>query len=141
MADAYGANTTKALAGSPSSRCEAEYGGRVKVTHDTYTFASAASGFTVEVGRLKPGEVYVDGYIIGADLGSATTLIMGDAGSTNRYLTATVFTTAGQTTACRAAAGIGYKNDTAVDIPIYITTGVEEATGAIEVVIFKAARS
>lgn len=138
--DAYGVNTTIALAGSPDSRCEAEYGGRVKVTHDTYTFASAAIGFTVQVGVLKPGEVYVDGFIHGADLGSATTLILGDAGDTDRYLAATVFTTANQVTACRKAEGLGYKNETAVDIPIYITTGVEEASGAIEVVITKAGR-
>ena len=138
--DAYGVNTTIALAGSPDSRCEAEYGGRVKVTHDTYTFASAASGFTVQVGVLKPGEVYVDGFIHGGDLGSATTLILGDAGDTDRYLAATVFTTANQVTACRKAEGLGYKNSTAVDIPIYLTTGVEEATGSVEVVIFKAGR-
>lgn len=141
MPDAYGANRTKQLAGSPSDRLGAEWGGRVKATHETYTFASAAVGFTVEVGVLKPGEVYLDGFIIGADLGSATTLILGDAGDTDRYLQATVFTTAGQKTACRDAAGVGYKNSTAVDIPIYVTTGVEEATGAIEVVIFKAARA
>ena len=88
--DAYGANTTKALAGDPSSRVEAEWGGRVKVTHETYTFASAAVAFTVQVGVLKPGEVYIDGFIHGADLGSATTLTLGDAGDADRYLAATV---------------------------------------------------
>lgn len=138
--DAYGTNTTKALAGSPSSRCEAEYGGQVRTDTETYTFASAAVGFTVQVGVLKPGEVYVDGYITAADLGSATTLQLGDAGDTDRYLAATVFTTVDQVTDCRAFAGVGYKNDTAVEIPIYVTTGVEEASGAIKVVIKKAGR-
>jgi len=139
--DAYGANTTKALAGDPSSRVEAEWGGRVKVTHETYTFASAADTFTVQVGVLKPGEVYIDGFIHAADLGSATTLTLGDAGDADRYLAATVFTTDKQVTACRKADGLGYKNSTAVDIPLFLTVGVEEASGAVEVVIFKAARS
>lgn len=137
---ASGANYTKAAAGSPSDRLGAEWGGGMKATHETYTFASAAIATTVNVGVLKPGEVYLMGYIHSADLGSATTLIMGDAGDTDRYLTSTVFTTAGQKTLCMELTGMGYKNDTAVDIPIYITTGVEEASGAIEVIIFKAAR-
>jgi len=140
MGTVYGANYTKALAGDPSDRLGAEYGGRVKAIHDSYTFASAGTGTIVVVGVLKPGEVYVDGFIHGADLGSATTLQMGISGATDKFLAATVFTTANQVTACRAAAGLGYKNDTAADIPIIITTGTEEATGAIEVVIFKASR-
>lgn len=138
MAD--GTNYAKAAAGSPSDRLGAEWGGTLKVTHETYTFASAAIGTLVNVGVLKPGEVFIDGFIHGADLGSATTLQLGDAGDDDRYLAATVFTTANQVTACRKAEGLGYKNDTAVDIPIVLKTGVEEASGAVEVVIFKAGR-
>lgn len=137
---ANGANYTKAVAGSPSDRLGAEWGGCLKVTYETYTFASAASGTTVNVGVLKPGEVFIDGFILGADLGSATTLQLGDAGDDDRYLAATVFTTANQVTACRKSEGLGYKNDTAVDIPIVLKTGVEEATGAVKVIIKKAAR-
>lgn len=140
MGTVYGANYTKALAGDPSDRLGAEYGGRVKAIHDSYTLASAASGTIIGVGVLKPGEVYIGGFIVGADLGSATTLEMGISGDTNKFLAATVFTTAGQHTWCVATDGLGYKNDTAVDVEIIITTGVEEASGAIEVVIFKASR-
>lgn len=136
MAD--GANYTKHAAPAPASYMDAEWGGRVVATHDSYTFASAAAATAVNVGVLKPGEVFLTGWVIGADLGSATTLTLGDAGNAARYLAATVFTTAGQCTQCTAAAGIGYKNSTTADIPIFLTTGVEEATGAVEVIILKA---
>ncbi len=137
MADAL--NYAKSQAPTPANLMGAEWGGKVRATVDTYTFASMAIAGVVNVGVLKPGEVYLDGFIQGADLGSATTLIMGDAGDVDRYLAATVFTTAGQVTPCRASTGLGYKNSTAVDIPIFITTGVEEASGAITVVIKKLA--
>jgi hypothetical protein len=117
----------------------AEWGGKVRATHDSYTFASAIATFTVNVGVLKPGEVYIDGFIFSADLGSATTLTLGSGTTADRFLAATVFTTAGQVTACRASAGLGYKNDTDDDIPIFITVGAETANGAIEVVIYKLA--
>ena len=134
---ASGANYTKYAAPATADFMGAEWGGKVRATHDTYTFASMAVAGVVNVGVLRPGEVYLDGFIFAADLGSASTLIMGDAGDTDRYLAATVFTTTGQVTACRASAGIGFKNDTVVDIPIYLTVGVEEVSGAIEVVIYK----
>ena len=133
--DAYGTNTTIYNTPGPTSYMGAEFGGKVRAMHDTYTFASAAAGYTVQVGVLKPGEVFLIGWIKGADLGSATALQMGDAGDTDRYLEATVFTTAGQLTVCARDLGIGYKNGTTVDIPIYLTTSVEEASGAIEVII------
>lgn len=139
MADANGANYAISQAPTPSTLMGAEWGGKVRATHDSYTFASAIATFTVNVGVLKPGEVYIDGFIQGADLGSATTLTMGSGTTADRFLAATVFTTAGQVTACRAAAGLGYKNDTAVDIPIFVTVGAETANGAIEVVIYKLA--
>ncbi len=137
---ANGTNYAKYAAPDPANFMGAEWGGRVRATHESYTFASAAIATEVNVGVLKPGEVYLDGFIHGADLGSATTLQLGDAGDDDRYLAATVFTTANQVTACRKAEGLGYKNDTNDDIPIVLKTGAEEATGAVEVVIFKAGR-
>lgn len=134
---ANGTNYAKALAPAIGSLMGAEWGGKVRATHDSYTFASGAVGLTVNVGVLKPGEVYIDGFIHGADLGSATTLTLGDAGDADRYLAATVFTTANQVTRCNKAEGLGYKNDTDDDIPLFLTVGVEEATGTVEVVIFK----
>lgn len=136
---ASGVNYTKYASPSPSSFMGAEWGGKVRATHDTYTFASATIGTEVNVGVLMPGEVFLFGKIIGADLGSATTLQLGDAGDDDRYLAATVFATAGQVTNCAKAEGVGYKNETTSPIPIVLKTGAEVATGAVEVIILKAA--
>jgi len=136
---ASGTNYTKYSAPSPATFMGSEWGGKVRATHDSYTFASAAIGTLVNVGVLMPGEVFLTGWVIGADLGSATTLQLGDAGDDDRYLAATVFTTGGQCTQCAKAEGVGYKNTTTSPIPIILKTGTEEATGAVEVIILKAA--
>lgn len=136
---ASGANYTKYAAPSPATFMGAEWGGKVRATHDSYTFASAAKDTEVNVGVLMPGEVFLTGWVIGADLGSATTLQLGDSGDDDRYLAATVFTTAGQCTQCAKAEGVGYKNTTTSPIPLVLKTGTEEATGAVEVIILKAA--
>ena len=132
----YGENYTKFLAASPANLLGAEYEGKVRATHDTYTFASAAADTEVVVGILKKGEVFLAGLVIGADLGSATTLQLGDAGDDDRYMAATVFTTAGQASWATRSNGVGYK--ATEDTHIILKTGVEEATGAVEVVILKA---
>ena len=136
---ASGTNYTKYSAPSPATFMGAEWGGKVRATHDSYTFANAAIGTLVNVGVLMPGEVFLTGWVIGADLGSATTLQLGDAGDDDRYLAATVFTTEGQATQCVKADGVGYKNTTTSPIPLILKTGVEEATGAVKVIILKAA--
>ena len=136
---ASGANYTKYASPAPATFMGSEWGGKVRATHDSYTFANAAIGTLVNVGVLMPGEVFLTGWVIGADLGSATTLQLGDAGDDDRYLAATVFTTEGQCTQCAKAEGVGYKNTTTSPIPIILKTGVEEATGAVEVIILKAA--
>ena len=136
---ASGANYTKYAAPSPATFMGAEWGGKVRATHDSYTFASATIATEVNVGVLMPGEVFLTGWVIGADLGSATTLQLGDAGDDDRYLAATVFTTAGQATQCVKVDGVGYKNTTTTPIPLVLKTGTEEATGAVEVIILKAA--
>ena len=137
---ASGTNYTKYAAPSPATFMGAEWGGKVRATHDSYTFASAAKDTEVNVGVLMPGEVFLTGWVIGAALGgSATTLQLGDAGDDDRYLAATVFATAGQCTQCGKVDGVGYKNTTTTPIPLVLKTGTEEATGAVEVIILKAA--
>ncbi len=136
---ASGTNYTKYASPAPATFMGSEWGGKVRATHDTYTFASAAKDTEVNVGVLMPGEVFLTGWVIGADLGSATTLQLGDSGDDDRYLAATVFTTAGQCTQCAKAEGVGYKNTTSTPIPLVLKTGTEEATGAVEVIILKAA--
>ena len=136
---ASGTNYTKYAAPSPATFMGAEWGGKVRATHDTYTFASAAADTEVNVGVLMPGEVFLTGWVIGAALGSTTTLKLGDSGDDDRYLAATAFATAGQCTQCAKAEGVGYKNTTTSPIPLVLKTGTEEAVGAVEVIILKAA--
>ena len=49
---ASGTNYTKYAAPSPATFMGAEWGGKVRATHDTYTFASAAADTEVNVGVL-----------------------------------------------------------------------------------------
>ena len=136
---ASGTNYTKYSAPSPATFMGAEWGGKVRATHDSYTFASAAKDTEVNVGVLMPGEVFLTGWVIGAALGSGTTLQLGDSGDNDRYLAATVFNTAGQCTQCAKAEGVGYKNTTTSPIPLVLKTGAAEAVGAVDVIILKAA--
>lgn len=130
-------NYTKYAAAAPANFLGPEFEGRLRGILDKYTLASAASGTIVNVGILRAGEVFFSADLTGADLGSATTLQVGDTeldGSAvladdDRYLAATVFTTANQLTNCNAAAGRGYK--ATKDMIIQIKTGVEEASGLI----------
>ena len=71
----------------------ARNGAARSVAHESYTFAARHRPL-VNVGVFDAGESLSDGLGIGADLGSATTLQLGDAGDDDRYLAATVFTTA-----------------------------------------------
>jgi len=138
---AEGTNYAKYASPNPSSFMGAEWKGKVRAIVENYTFASSAIGTIVNVGILAKDEVFLEGYVTGADIGSATTLQLGDTeldGSASiadddRYLAATVFTTANQRTACDAAAGRGYK--ATKDMILQLKTGVEEATGLVNVVI------
>ena len=132
-----GSNYTKFAAPVPATYLGAEWNGKVRATYDTYTFASEAIGTTVNVGVLKPGEVFLGAILTNAALGASTTLQLGDAGNTSRYIVATSTSSAGSITAC-AQTGIGYKNSTTADIPLYITTAGGTATGQFSIVIFKA---
>ena len=139
MSEVMGINFTKAASPVLNSLLGADWRGKVRVCMDRYEAASLAAGSTIKVAQAKKDEVFVIGFVIADDLSSAGTLILGDSGDPDRFLAATVFTTAGQCTQCAKAEGVGYKNTTTSPIPIILKTGVEEATGAVEVIILKAA--
>ena len=137
---ANGTNYAKVVSPVPATYLGPEQGGDVHVDYDTYTFASEASGTSVNVGNLKPGEIFLYALIIAAALGSGVTGQLGDAGDDDRYLPATAMNTGGLITqAARAGTGlgVGYKNDTTADIPLVFKTGGAAATGRIDVIIFK----
>lgn len=143
MSDVKTVEYTKAVAPAPATYLGTEYEGRVKCILGTYTAASLPSGSTIRIGILRKGETFLMGWVTGADLSSAGTLALGDiklsdgstVGNAARYMAATVFTTAGQMTASNAAAGRAYT--ATEDMILTLTTGVEEMTGLINVIIFK----
>ena len=122
---------------APASYMGPEWEGKLRVTHDSYTFASAAAATTVNVGVLRPGEVFMGGFVVNAALGSGVTLQLGDSGDDDRYMDAAAASSAGNINA-RKAEGIGYKNTGTTDIAIVLKTAGAEASGAVEVVINKA---
>jgi len=143
MANFYGVNYTKAVAASPAAFLGPAWNGNVKCISDRYEAASLATGSVIYAGKLYAGEVYLIGWIWADDLSSAGTLKLGDIGLTDgvdtgdddRYLTATVFTTAGQLTAATRDIGVGYSST--VDRDFIITTATEEMTGTIGWCILK----
>ena len=143
MANYYGVNHTIARTASPAAFLGPVWNGNVKCISDRYEAASLATGSVIYAGKLYAGEVYLIGWIWADDLSSAGTLTLGDIGVTDgtstgdadRFLTATVFTTAGQLTACTRDIGMGFS--TTVDRDFIITTATEEMTGTIGWCILK----
>ncbi|MFA5158679.1 MAG: hypothetical protein WC451_05855 [Patescibacteria group bacterium] len=134
---------TKAVSPSPASYMGTEYEGRVKAVMGKYEAASLGTGSTIKVGLLRKGETFITGWVIADDLSSAGTLALGDikasdgstVGDADRYLAATVFTTAGQVTQCTTEAGRMYT--ATEDMIVTLTTATEEMTGTIWVIYLK----
>jgi hypothetical protein len=117
----------------------AEYDGRVVAEHDTYTCNATAANTTINVGVLRPGEVFMFGYIAGANLGASTTITVGDSGNAARYLGTTNTNAAFAAVMCLTGGnGAGYKNSGNNDLPIYATVAGGNTTGRFDAVIFKA---
>ena len=132
-----GVNYAKYIAPTPANLMGAEYGGKQRATVDSFVFAGEAAATIVNVGVLKPGEIFLGGTITAAALGSGVTVAMGYAGQAAGFLAATVMDTAGLVTLARAIGptGVGFKNTTLANIPIFLTTGTGAATGRVDVVI------
>lgn len=116
----------------------ADFGGVVRVQHDTYEASGLASGSDITVARLPKGAI-VHGFHIQHDaLGSGVTLALGVSGATTRYMGATAAATAGHLghETDGAIGGIGVELTAETDI--IITTGGASATGTIECSIFYA---
>jgi hypothetical protein len=126
-----------AIAADPSMRTllGAEWRGKVRGICDSYEAASLVAGSTIVAGKARKGEVFLGGWLQADDLSSAGTLEVGDSGDADRFLAATVFTTAGQNTAISrigtvGSHGQGYKFT--ADTDILITTATETLSGTIQ---------
>lgn len=123
MTDFYAKNFTKTRALPTQFVGGGEYGGRVRVYRDEIdTTTSMLAADKIYVGKLFPGERFLEGTIRYAAHGSGRTLTMGDSGSATRYLTSTSVAAAGATQIA-AAAGFHYRNDGLEPIDLFLTVG------------------
>ena len=137
MADYYGVNTTKVIAGTGGSNWVAT--GSIKTTpkvwYDSYELSAVAAGKTIEVARLPVGAKILDFKMAWDDLGSSVTLALGDSTTADRYMAATAANAAGNSDAIKVD-GMGYVTGTADDDEkILITTAGATATGTVKVAI------
>jgi hypothetical protein len=128
-------NYAIADAPTPATYLGPEWNGRVIAQADYYDFAAVASGSSINVGVLEPGEVFLMG-MISTDTMSSLTLTLGDAGDADRYMAS--IAASDVRLIAGASPGMGYKNETDDPIPIFLTTGGATATGRVSTVIFKA---
>ena len=133
---ANGSNYAKFIAPTMRDLLGAEYGGKVRASYDEFTFSANDAGTTVNMGVLKKGEVFLGALLVSAALGQGVTVQLGDSGDDDRYIVATVCTSAVEAFKC-AQTGMGYK--ATADTPLVLKTGAGAATGKVQLVIFKAA--
>lgn len=137
MADYYGVQTTKFIAGSGGSNWVSPgfIKTDLKVWHDKYEASSVVAGKTIEVARLPKGAKIVGVKMCWDDLNSSVTLALGDSSDADRYISATSASSEGNTDALRID-GMGYVIGTADDDEqILITTAGATASGTIGVTI------
>lgn len=130
-----GSNYAKFIAPTMRTLMGAEWDGKVRASYDEFTFAAADAGTLVNMGVLKKGEVFLGALLVAAALGTGVTVQLGDSDDDDRFIAATVCTSAvaafkGKTD------GVGYK--ATADTPLVLKTGVAAATGKVQLVIFKA---
>jgi len=133
---ANGSNYAKYASPTMRNLLGAEYGGKVRAMYDEFTFAGEAAGTTVNMGVLRKGEVFLGALLVAAALGTNVTVQLGDSGDDDRYIAATVCTSAVEAFKGKTD-GVGYK--ATADTALVLKTGVAAATGKVQLVIFKAA--
>jgi len=115
--------------------------GRVKVFQDTYEAAALEAGSTITMGPVLPtGAQILEVILHSDDLANNTTLAVGDAEDTDRYITATDHGAGSETiTRLNAIGGRNYEIDmTTASTPdnrILITTAAGAATGTIKLTV------
>lgn len=142
MATVKGVNRTIADAtGVAHTLKPGKFAGHVSVMVDTYEAAALPSGDIIELGGDLPVGAQVLGGILYYDaLGASTTLKVGDAESTGRYLAATATSTAGATV-LNLADGVEFEvtevpTATTPHSQVLVELGGAAATGTIKLVLF-----
>ena len=89
----YGANYLKVYQptdGKPTMPPAAEVGGRLRVIYDSYAASSLASGSTIHMAKMPALSRLWQIVVTADDIGSAGSLAVGIAGSTAKFIAATV---------------------------------------------------
>lgn len=123
MADYYGANATKIIAGGLANMLGAGLDGGVEhVVFDSYTGVAVASGKTIQIGPTLPAGAIITNIIVESEAqGNNQTLAIGDANTADLYCAATSVNAA----AClRLTKNLGYVvGTTDGDDKILLTVG------------------
>ena len=93
MATVYGANYTlvyQPTDGKPTMPPAAEVGGRLRVIYDSYAASSLASGSTIHMAKMPALSRLWQIVVCSDDTGGAGSLAVGIAGSTAKFIAATV---------------------------------------------------
>ncbi len=139
MASYYGANYTKFLDPISTNITDpGELAGKVRVMTDSYEASAIAAGSTIYMGKTLPVGARILDIILAFDaLGGSSTLAVGDASSSARYMAASSSASAG--IRCMAdettVDGLLYEITAATD-DIIITTAGASITGTVKIIIF-----
>ena len=135
MASVKGVNFTNITADPVVNADSGEWNGKLRVQYDTYEASSLAAASDISVARLPKGAKVYDIVVHFDALGSGTSLKVGDSSDDDRYIAATVTTSAGQMSMSQegAIAGFGYEQTAETDI---ILTNAGTATGTIKCAVF-----
>ena len=150
MATVYGVNATKFLDPKPDNIIDgSQVGGTIKFMYDEYVASSLAASDIITVGAPLPnGAMVLDIIVNFGDLGTGTTLDVGDSNDVDRYLDGVDTATAagkskmsGSTATIGPIGGIGYVIGTnSGDNQIIATNLGASATGTIKFQIIYAFR-
>lgn len=90
MADAYGVQATKHVAGGPANTVVAGMADSPLLTMmDTYEASTLTAGYAIQMGKALPAGAKIVDIIVSADaLGSSTQLAVGDSETEARYIAA-----------------------------------------------------
>ena len=135
MASVKGVNFTNITADPVVNADSSEWSGKLRVQYDTYEASSLAAASDISVARLPKGAKVYDIVVHFDALGSGTSLKVGDSSDDDRYIAATVTTSAGQMSMSQEGAigGFAYEQTAETDI---ILTNAGTATGTIKCAVF-----
>jgi len=138
MATVYASNTNRSV-NTPSDLVDAIDNGEIYVFTDSYEAASLAQNSEIAIAKLPPNAKVKEVIIAWDALGASTTLVCGDAGDPDRYLTSQNSSSAGMAR-LNAITGMDYtvsENDGGNDTTlIQLTLGGGIGTGTIASQVF-----